>query len=232
MPDPSARSGPATAAIAVAPDPGKRCRLRQLLPAAYSLYCFTLSVNVRIGMSISCAARVLTPPAASSASTIRRRSSSSSSSAIGRNARLTSRRALGAPAVPAGASRLPPSSLGQVAWLDGVVGRRDRRVLHRVAQLAHVARPVVCEQHLHRRRRDRIARAGRPRARGVEERAREQRDLAAAVAQRRQHHASRRRAGRAGPGGTARPRPRRRGSVGRGDQRGRRSAARASRRRA
>src|SRR5262249_10767462 len=81
--------------------------------AAYSLYCLSLSVNVRIGISISCAARVLTPPAATSASAIRLRSSSRSSSAIAGNELGGVSTRGGGAASTTGAGLAPPSRSGK-----------------------------------------------------------------------------------------------------------------------
>src|SRR5439155_10889711 len=87
--------------------------LRRLALHGYSLYCLSFSVNVRIGISISCAARVLTPPAAASASAIRRRPSSRISSAIGRNALGAAAASSEGTCVASGGAPAPPSRSGR-----------------------------------------------------------------------------------------------------------------------
>ena len=92
-----------------------------------------------------------------------------------------------------------------------VVGQRGGHVLHHVAQLAHVARPGVARSGAASPPARSAAARSAARAGVGEERARQQRDLARAVAQRRQHHRRRARGGRTDPGGSGRPSPRPRG---------------------
>ena len=75
---------------------------------------------------------------------------------------------------------------GQIRWLDLLAAAQQHRALHRVLQLAHVSRPWILHQSAHRRRRKSghlLAIAGTV---AIEKMRRQQRNIFAPVAQRRQ----------------------------------------------
>ena len=74
----------------------------------------------------------------------------------------------------------------QVLRLDELAARQNRGALDDVAQLAHVARPVVELEHPHRLGRDRLDVASVARVELVEERLDDERQIVLAIAQRRQ----------------------------------------------
>ena len=78
------------------------------------------------------------------------------------------------------------TSGGRCFWLDELARAEDHRALDHVAQLAHVARPVVLLEDPHRRRIERRHRLVVARVELGEERLHQQRQVLLALAQRRQ----------------------------------------------